>query len=77
MAAKTSWHRYGAKLRHCHPMYNRTCGVQVSNSSGVARNFRQGVRQSVTLLSVHSRSAAYQVGRTVKKRHDISYRLND
>jgi len=21
MAAKTSWHRYGTKLRHCHPMY--------------------------------------------------------
>ena len=23
MAAKTSWHRYGTKLRHCHPVYNR------------------------------------------------------
>ena len=21
MAAKTGWHRYGTKLRHCHPMY--------------------------------------------------------
>jgi len=21
MAAKTSWHRYGTKLRHCHPVY--------------------------------------------------------
>ena len=21
MAAKTSWHRYGTKLRYCHPMY--------------------------------------------------------
>jgi len=21
MAAKTSWHRYGTKLPHCHPMY--------------------------------------------------------
>jgi len=21
MAAKTSWHRYGTQLRHCHPMY--------------------------------------------------------
>jgi len=21
MAAKTSWHRYGTKLRHCDPMY--------------------------------------------------------
>jgi len=24
MAAKTSWHRYGTKLRHCHPVY-RLC----------------------------------------------------
>jgi len=22
MAPKTSWHRYGTKLRHCHPMYS-------------------------------------------------------
>ena len=22
MAAKTSWHRYGTKLRHCYPMHN-------------------------------------------------------
>jgi len=21
MAGKTSWHRYGTKLRQCHPMY--------------------------------------------------------
>ena len=27
MAAETSWHRYGTKLRHCHRMYRRTyCG---------------------------------------------------
>ena len=24
MAAKTSWHRYESKLRHCHPMYSNT-----------------------------------------------------
>jgi len=23
MAAKLNWHRYGTKLRHCHPMYNK------------------------------------------------------
>ena len=22
MAAKINWHRYEAKLRHCHPMYS-------------------------------------------------------
>jgi len=21
IVAKTNWHRYGTKLRHCHPMY--------------------------------------------------------
>jgi len=24
MAAKLSWHRYGTKLFHCHPMYRPT-----------------------------------------------------
>jgi len=24
MAAKTSWHRYGTKLSHCHHMYTNT-----------------------------------------------------
>ena len=39
-------------------------------NSGVARNFRQGVRQSVALiLSVNSVQLPYQVGRTIKKRH--------
>ena len=23
MAAKTSWHRYGTKLRHCRPVYRK------------------------------------------------------
>jgi len=27
MAAKTSWHRYGKKLRHCGPMYTVHGGV--------------------------------------------------
>jgi len=27
MAAKTSWHRYGTKLRHYHPMYSDRIGV--------------------------------------------------
>jgi len=26
MAAKTSWHRYGTKLRHCHTMYKKIKG---------------------------------------------------
>ena len=26
MAAKTGWHRYGTKLRHCHPMSEMDVG---------------------------------------------------
>ena len=26
MAAETSWHRYGTKLRHCHLMYTELTG---------------------------------------------------
>jgi len=31
MAAKTSWHRYGTKLRHCHPIYLLSNSVMVLN----------------------------------------------
>jgi len=31
VAAKTSWHRYGTKLRHCHPNYSVDTSVVVSN----------------------------------------------
>ena len=27
MAAKTSWHRDGTKLRHCHPVYTDFVGL--------------------------------------------------
>jgi len=43
-----------ACLSVCHSV----CPVDRHLSRGVARNFRQGVRQSVAFLSVHSRSAA-------------------
>ena len=29
MAAKINWHRYGTKLRHCHPMYSRVFCVRL------------------------------------------------
>jgi len=50
--------------------------IRVRNR-GVARNFRQGVRQSIAFLLSIPVQLPYQVGRTIKKRHDISYRLND
>ena len=45
--------------------------------SGVARNFRQGMRQSVAFLSVHSRSAALPSRPYNQKRHDVSHRLKE
>ena len=29
MAAETSWHSYGKKLRHCHAMYSLTFQLQI------------------------------------------------
>jgi len=54
MAAKTSWHRYGTKLGHCHRMYNK--GFEViwsararvcTDCSGerITRQQRSSVRQ--------------------------------
>jgi len=31
MAAKTNWHRYGTKLRHCHRLYKPTENVHKPN----------------------------------------------
>jgi len=45
MAAKTSWHRYGTKLRHCQPMYLARLTPSVINW-----------RPSSVELSWHSRS---------------------
>jgi len=33
MAAKTSWHRYGTKLRHCHPMYYTSITISLITCS--------------------------------------------
>ena len=38
MAAKTSWHRYRTKLRHCHPVYNdERTNKKLSYRRGTAR----------------------------------------
>jgi len=33
MAAKTSWHRYGTKLRHCHPIVSYEANLYVAKQS--------------------------------------------
>jgi len=70
MAAKTSWHRYGMKLRHCRPMYRgvrmtRTqCSFQTSYSSG-------GIRPHPKKLTIPVQTAA-KLGRL----HLLFYRGN-
>ena len=65
---------YDTDLLLCEPR-SSLCKRQ---DSGAARNFRQELRQSVAFLSVHSRSAALPSRPyNQKKRHDMSYRLND
>ena len=60
------------------PNHNTNSGLNnLILTSGVARNCRQGMRQSVAFLSVHSRSAALPSRPYSQKRHDILYRLND
>jgi len=44
MAAKTSWHRYGTKLRHCHPMYNEE--IDLNYKPTVAAYFLLDVESS-------------------------------
>jgi len=54
MAAKTSWHRYGTKLRHCHPMYRPTIGDQATWNS-------RRVVQRTTTNNVHCSCKSWHV----------------
>ena len=51
-----SWHAFDWHCASRGP--SAVAQLLVTQVSGVARNFRQGMRQSVAVLSVHSRSAA-------------------
>ena len=49
MATKTSWHRYGTKLRHCHPMYTSNKLNKSSVKRCVFRARREAACESVSL----------------------------
>jgi len=58
MAAKTSWHRYGTKLRHRHPMYIEQQCVFSSqlDSASIADNVRRlSFNKPFTAGSDHAR----------------------
>jgi len=54
MAAKTSWHSYGTKLRHGHPMYSAASLCAARDVTDCNR------RTSVVSLRVHSLSVCQQ-----------------
>jgi len=56
MAAKTSWHRYGSKLRHCHPMY---CRVAPET------DLQNILRQSYDYLTIMSKLRSTYDGRII------------
>ena len=62
MAAKTSWHRYVTKLRHCNPMYILPAGPTAANPperpAAVDRRNRQTGRRKDT-VPLHTDPAAY------------------
>jgi len=56
MAAKTSWHRYGTKLRHCHPVYRRLRHMKSLKSltlDVIYRMFTFGLRYTDTQTNRH------------------------
>jgi len=42
MAAKTSWHRYGTKLCHCHPVYTGRTRSTLLRTPSLCRSLRIG-----------------------------------
>jgi len=66
MAAETSWHRYGTKLRHCHPMYyrydmytDRRCRTKIQLSSSTVSVFNNHVH--IVVSFVQSRLVLAQI----------------
>ena len=51
MAAKISWHRYGAKLRHYHPMYT-LCVAEFREAFSLFDKNRDGTISSAELGTV-------------------------
>ena len=51
MAAKTSWHRYVTKLRHCHPVYG---GIQESSFIRLSCDFAVSL-ENLTLIKLLSK----------------------
>jgi len=55
MAAKTSWHRQGTKLRHCHPIYKslfteENGGAQKHRSENINTNKAKTATKSITVV---------------------------
>ena len=51
MAAKTSWHGYGTKLRHCNPMYrNFACSLALLSRYAVT----EATKYTFRLLAPHT-----------------------
>ena len=53
MASKINWHRYGTKLRHCHPMYKSPVFIEVTlDWWPLNAQFTPPARHDKTVLSV-------------------------
>jgi len=60
MAAKTSWHRYGTKLRHCHLMYR--IFLLTYFFATVKRSRSGSIRQSLDLLGLWTWKCSIKAG---------------
>jgi len=53
MAAKTSWHRYGTILRHCHPVYTSALFVgRQAGRRGVARIVKEDLIITIIIIII-------------------------
>jgi len=51
--AKINWHRYGTKLRHCHPMYSKSFKIKEKTSEKQNQRRRHGVSRLHGWMYVH------------------------
>jgi len=68
-AAKINWHRYGTKLRHCHPMYSprtvaTTSAVPATKPEAAAVGDPQDGRWKIMLTFIYSMPVTVRNQRT-------------
>ena len=76
MAAETSWHRYGKKLRHCHHMYVLLCMLYTAWKSGFSPRATQRYSAATPWEHLRDETRLKMCGTVKKNRPSLNSRTH-